>query len=486
VAAVQRIVWRISAPAIGLAALLLVVTLVASWMLWLNQRTANSVLRETLQTAQASEQLEETLRGMRDELLAYRDTGDERHLNNALGLRDQTDRLIYEIERYSIDGQPLFMIIRRRYAGLEGLFPSNRSDPRTIGRDMVGQVLDENLSDDMMEDAARHRRARMAQLEQAMTDGAAATSYLRSVLLLLGLGGATAGVLAGWGIAQGVHQSLVELSVPVRNAAGSLKTVVGPVQVRGDGNISDLEASLSELSEKVSTVVERLQAAERESLRSEQMAALGQLAAGLAHELRNPLTAIQTLVEAARSGAEGGRLEGQDLAVLEEEITRLNESIQSFLDYARPPKLERRPVDLREIVQRTRQLLAARADRQEIQLAAQLPDQPVTVNADAEQMRQVLLNLVLNAFDAVGHNGSVTMEVSPQSNGQALLQVADSGPGIPDSIRERLFEPFVSSKESGTGLGLTICRRIVEQHGGTIVAANRPEGGAVFSVRLPA
>jgi signal transduction histidine kinase len=486
VAAVQRIVWRISAPAIGLAALLLVVTLVASWMLWLNQRTANSVLRETLQTAQASERLEEALREMRGELLAYRDTGDVRHLNKALGLRSQTDRLFYEIERYSVNGQPLFTIIRRKYDALGGQFPSNVSGPRAIDRDAVGQVLSDTLSDEFLAQAADHRRTRMAELELAMTEGQAATSYLRSVLLLLGLGGAAAGVVAGWGIAQGVHQSLVELSVPVRNAAGSLNTVVGPVQVRSDGNINDLEASLSELSEKVSTVVERLQTAERESLRSEQMAALGQLAAGLAHELRNPLTAIQTLVEAARSGTDGGRLEGQDLAVLEEEITRLNASIQSFLDYARPPKLERRSVDLRDIVQRTRQLLAARADRQEIQLAARLPDQPVTVNADAEQLRQVLLNLVLNAFDAVGHNGTVTMDVVPQSNGQALLQVADSGPGIPDSIRERLFEPFVSSKESGTGLGLTICRRIVEQHGGTIDASNRPEGGAVFSVRLPA
>jgi signal transduction histidine kinase len=486
VAAVQRIVWRISAPAIGLAVLLLVVTLVASWMLWLNQRTANSVLQETLETAQASEQLEESLRQMRGELQAYLSTGDDRHLRRALGLRDQTNRLFYQIERYSLPGQPSFTIILRKYRGLEDLFPSSISDPRARDRDVVGQLLSDTLSDEFLAQAADHRRTRMVELERAMHEGQAATSYLRSVLLLLGLGGAAAGVLAGWGIAQGVHQSLVELSVPVRNAAGSLNTVVGPVQVRSDGNINDLEASLSELSEKVSTVVERLQTAERESLRSEQMAALGQLAAGLAHELRNPLTAMQTLVEAARSGADGGRLEGQDLAVLEEEIARLNRSIQSFLDYARAPKLERKSVDLRDIVQRTRQLLAARADRQEIQLAAQLPDQPVTVNADAEQLRQVLLNLVLNAFDAVGHNGAVTMEVSPQSNGQAVLHVIDTGPGIPESIRERLFEPFVSSKESGTGLGLTICRRIVEQHGGTIDAANRPEGGAVFSVRLPA
>ena len=113
-------------------------------------------------------------------------------------------------------------------------------------------------------------------------------------------------------------------------------------------------------------------------------------------------------------------------------------------------------------------------------------EQPVTVNADAEQLRQVLLNLVLNAFDAVGHNGTVTMDAVSGPEGQTILKVSDSGPGIDDDIRERLFDPFVSSKESGTGLGLTICRRIVEQHGGTIDATNRPEGGAEFSVRLRA
>jgi signal transduction histidine kinase len=283
-----------------------------------------------------------------------------------------------------------------------------------------------------------------------------------------------------------VRQSLVELSVPVRNAAGSLSAVVGPVRVTGDGTIPELEASLTELSDKVSTVVSRLQAAEHESLRSEQMAALGQLAAGLAHELRNPLTAIQTLVEAAREESGGGALRGRDLEVLEEEISRLNRSIQSFLDYARPPRLERRPVDLRDVVEKTRQLLASRAQRQEIELQAVVPDSPVVVPADTEQLRQVALNLALNAFDAVGHSGRVTMEVSSNGRGEALLTVADTGPGIPESVQGHLFEPFVSSKESGTGLGLTICRRIVEQHGGTIEAANRREGGAMLSVHLPA
>jgi signal transduction histidine kinase len=480
----SRIVWNISAPALGLAALLLVVTLVASWTLYWSQRTADAVLKETLQTAQAAEQAETTLHQMQSRLHAYLRTGDPSHLREALGLRNQADRLLLEIEQLSMNGEPPLTIFRLRRQRLAEQLPRSMADAVDPGA--IDQWLSEPATDEMLAEVTRLRQQRARELNSAIADSQSATSYLRTVLLLLGFGGAAAGALAGWGIARGVRQSLVELSVPVRNAAGSLSAVVGPVRVTGDGTIPELEASLTELSDKVSTVVSRLQAAEHESLRSEQMAALGQLAAGLAHELRNPLTAIQTLVEAAREESGGGALRGRDLEVLEEEISRLNRSIQSFLDYARPPRLERRPVDLRDVVEKTRQLLAPRAQRQEIELQAVVPDSPVVVPADTEQLRQVALNLALNAFDAVGHTGRVTMEVSSNGRGEALLTVADTGPGIPESVQGRLFEPFVSSKESGTGLGLTICRRIVEQHGGTIEAANRREGGAMLSVHLPA
>lgn len=473
----SRIVWSISAPALASAAVLLAVTLAASSVLYWSQQTAGQALQEGLEAAQAAQQTEATLKQMRDHLDAYLRTGDRAQLRAAIGLRDRADQLLLQIERFQIDGGPEVTV----YSARPFRLPAGSAE--TLDRDTIDQWLKEPGSSDLLEEVASVRAAR---LEQAIADTKSATSYLRSMLLLLGVGGAAAGALAGWGIARGVRQSLVELSVPVQSAAGSLSAVVGPIRVAGDGTIPDLEASLTELSDKVSTVVGRLQAAEHESLRREQMAALGQLAAGLAHELRNPLTAIQTLVEAAREEQGGGALRGRDLEVLDEEIARLNRSIQSFLDYARPPKLQRSPVDLRDVVEKTRQLLAPRAQRQEIELQAVIPDKPVVVPADAEQLRQVVLNLALNAFDAVGHSGQVTMQVSSNGRGDALLTVADTGPGIPESVRDRLFEPFVSSKESGTGLGLTICRRIVEQHGGTIEAANRREGGAMFAVHLPA
>jgi signal transduction histidine kinase len=124
-----------------------------------------------------------------------------------------------------------------------------------------------------------------------------------------------------------------------------------------------------------------------------------------------------------------------------------------------------------------------------VRLECDLPAEPVPLEADAGQPRQVVLNLVLNALDAVPEGGVVSLQVRRRASGAGggwlILRVADTGPGLPAGLGARVFEPFVSTKETGLGLGLSVCKRIVKAHGGEITAANRPEGGAVFTVRLP-
>src|SRR5439155_21994105 len=144
----------------------------------------------------------------------------------------------------------------------------------------------------------------------------------------------------------------------------------------------------------------RLQRSERELVRGEQLAALGQLAAGLAHELRNPLMAMKLLVQTARGPGPAG-LNERDLAVLEEEITRLERTLQSFLDFARPPRLERRRFEVRSVVEQVACLLAGRAECQGVVLAWDRREEPVGIEADLGHFRQVLFNLLLNALDAV-------------------------------------------------------------------------------------
>jgi signal transduction histidine kinase len=235
-------------------------------------------------------------------------------------------------------------------------------------------------------------------------------------------------------------------------------------------------------------VVSQLQQREHEVLRAEQLAAVGQVAAGVAHELRNPLTSVKMLVQTGLEGPAPTGLAVEDLEIIEHEIRRMEASIQTFLDFARPPHAERRRCDLLAVVRRSLALVEGRARRQGVRCQADLPPGPVEVDIDAEQIHQVLLNLLLNSLDFLPHGGEIRLEVRPATPGSPLatVTVRDTGPGLAPRVRERLFEPFVSGKETGLGLGLSISRRLVEAHGGTMTGDNSPAGGAVFRFTLPA
>jgi signal transduction histidine kinase len=308
-------------------------------------------------------------------------------------------------------------------------------------------------------------------------------------LCLLGACGAAAGLVAGFGIARGISHSIVNLYVPIRAASGRLEEVIGPVDIAPASGIAHLDEILRSMADHVGTVVDRLQRTQIDVLRGEQMSALGQLAAGLAHELRNPLTSLKLLVQAAVEAGPDAGLRGRDLAVVADETARLDRSLQTFLDFARPPSLEKRRADVCQVINQTLELVSARASRQGVSLRGDLPPQPLVIEADHEQLRQVFLNLVLNSLDALPHGGAIRVAAAGAATAadkdEVTIAVADDGPGIPAELVAQIFEPYVSTKETGMGLGLAICRSIIDAHGGRITATNGPAGGAVFTVRLP-
>jgi PAS domain S-box-containing protein len=220
--------------------------------------------------------------------------------------------------------------------------------------------------------------------------------------------------------------------------------------------------------------------------RAEQMMAIGQVAAGVAHELRNPLTSIKGLVQVNLREARAHDLPDEDLTVIEHEIRRMERTLQTFLDFARPPKPERRWLDPAAVVERVFALVAGRAKKQGVSLRLAKPEAPVWLEADQDQLQQLLLNLVLNSLDAMPQGGLVEVELRPPRDGLVELHVRDTGPGIPAHILPKVFETFVSSKETGVGLGVPVSKRIAEDHGGSLSAYNLPEGGACFVLRLPA
>ncbi len=225
---------------------------------------------------------------------------------------------------------------------------------------------------------------------------------------------------------------------------------------------------------------------ERMVIQAEQMAGVGQIAAGMAHELRNPLTAISMLVQLQREKAQEGGLPAEDLQVIEQEIGRMEERLNAFLDFARPARPRWRLVDLVETTAQTLALMQGRASKQRVDLKFHSPAAPVLVEADAEQIGRVLINLGLNALDAMPRGGRLDVELEQEPDGSVELTVNDTGPGVDPKHLLRLFEPFFTSKEAGLGLGLPISQRIARDHGGSLHAVNRPEGGAAFILRLPA
>jgi two-component system, NtrC family, sensor histidine kinase HydH len=252
------------------------------------------------------------------------------------------------------------------------------------------------------------------------------------------------------------------------------------------GNVGDLDSlleSLSRLIKRIERVVDERHQRESEVMRADQLAMVGQMAAGVAHELRNPLTSIKMLVQTGQKGSVS-RLTSDDLKIIEQEIRRLERSLQRFLDFARPPRPERRPRNLAAIVERTLALIDGRARKQHVAVGFVPPTEPIVVEVDEDQVQQLLLNLCLNALDVMPLGGALSVNLLSEYNDQVELSVADTGPGISDELMPRLFDPFMSTKETGIGLGLAVSHRIAERHGGTLFAKNTRGGGACFVLRL--
>lgn len=299
----------------------------------------------------------------------------------------------------------------------------------------------------------------------------------------IGVLAGVAGLVLGFGVARILSRSIRRLQVQIRSATGKLGIDLPEIVLTRDGRLGSLHEDINELTNRIEVVVQQLQQREREVLRAEQLAAVGQLAAGVGHEIRNPLTSIKMLVQAALEDPTAS-LTPAELRIIEAEVRRMEVSLRTFLDFARHPKPERRRVILESVIDSVMDLIRGRAERQKVICRVESPEGGTPVVADPAQIRQVLLNLVLNALDAMPTGG--TLAITAQSYPDRIeIEVADTGPGVPGEVIPKLFQPFVSSKETGLGLGLVISRRIAEDHGGTLDVFNRP-GGASARMTLPA
>jgi len=251
----------------------------------------------------------------------------------------------------------------------------------------------------------------------------------------------------------------------------------------------ELAAERFRLAAKVEelTRANRALAEARESLlRTEKLATVGRLAAGVAHEVGNPLGAIAGYVELARARVRDGKAGDPDdyLGRVAAEVQRIDRTVRELLDFARPGGPSLAAIDLAAAVDASLRLARVQARFRDVEVELDLPAALPRVMADERGLAQVLLNLLLNAGDAMGGRGALRLSARAAEGSRVLLEVADRGPGIAPEDLPRIFDPFFTTKEpgKGTGLGLAISHRIMESFGGEIAAASGPGAGAVFTL----
>ena len=248
------------------------------------------------------------------------------------------------------------------------------------------------------------------------------------------------------------------------------------------------------LARKLSEALEEQRRIESQLIRAGRLGALGELTAGIAHEIKNPLHTMKGTAEILRDAISPGVPERRMLDIHMEEIDRLAQTAERFLTFARPAPSDRRPLDLRDVVVRVASLVETQA-RQEGVVTGVVPyggEEPPRVMGDADQLTQLLLNIAINGVQAMAGREGGTLSFSLSSKRQGgkkyfFVGLRNDGPAIPEDQLERIFDPFYTTKDGGTGLGLSICSRIADQHDGVLSVRNLPEGGGVeFTLALPA
>jgi len=243
------------------------------------------------------------------------------------------------------------------------------------------------------------------------------------------------------------------------------------------GSFNEMSASLKEQMHKMH--------------RAEQMAIVGQLAAGFAHEVKNPMAGIKVAMSVLSGESYIPPEDKEVLGKVMGEITRLEALMKDFLNFAKPQKPRFESVNLNQVLNTTltfylKSHSVGAGGQERVRIIKDLGEIP-PVLADVSQLQQVFLNIFLNAIDAMPEGGALEVRSSLEEGGGTVrIEIADTGKGIREDLRDKIFEPFFTTKTKGTGLGLAISRQLIEQHDGTIEASNRPGGGTMFTIRIPA
>lgn len=296
-------------------------------------------------------------------------------------------------------------------------------------------------------------------------------------------------VLLGLIVTAGVF-SARSVTTPLRDLAARVRTFgrVGrtePLPRRTADEVGDVIDAFNEMAAeraRSGALIEELH--DRDMERAQQLASVGELASGVAHEIRNPLTGVRGALELALQRLPAGEPNRPLLEEAQQQLVRIDSATTQLLRFARPPELRQVVVDPNLLIERAVNVVAPQAARSDVGLRSEPCPDGVQVCVDPELMVQVLVNLMLNGIEAMAPGGVLTVWGARHAP-DVWIGVRDTGPGVPADLRTEIFRPFVTTKHHGTGLGLSISQQIVQRHGGTLRVEDTPGGGATFIVAIP-
>ena len=489
----QPAMTRLTFPLVIVSLILLVIAGVSAWFIHRSQNEVSDAVANHVASIRASQELELSIRDTRTQLYRYLAGGDLKTLDAVPRLNQRIADAVKAAERTANteEEQALVKRVRKGYEDFNTSYDTaideqGEKDPKTRGvYAKLSEIIDTIIDPELLQPAHELLRLNEGILARASEQNELLARRLTLVLLGMGAFWALGGLLAGWAIPSSERRSMRQTEKRLRDAATRLDKAIP--QPSTDSSVAD--NALDQMSKSVTAVLKKLEQTEQQALRAEQLAWVGQMAAGIAHEVRNPLMSIKLLVQAAADRAESQNFKTRDLQVLDEEIGRLELIVSGFLDFARPPMPVKNPMNLTELLRSAIEGVQARADLQGVMIEFVGPTKPLVVPADANQIRQVVYNLMYNALDAQPGGGLIRISVNRDDSlgtpSRVMIRFEDAGPGLPQQLGDSIFEPFVSTKESGLGLGLSICRRIIETHDGTLVQEKVPGLGAIFVIQLP-
>lgn len=298
------------------------------------------------------------------------------------------------------------------------------------------------------------------------------------------------GIFLGIILTRSITHPIYELVLKVKGATE--KDLTETVDIANETELDHLDRHVRDLIDRTYEINQDLEQSRKKLMQTEKLAALGQISAGVAHEIYNPLAAIKMLLFSLRKELDLDAQKTKDFDVITAEINRMERFVQNFLEFSRPHHPDKSRVNVEEILDQTLSLLASQLSNGKIEVDKDLSIPDLPVYADGEQLQQVLVNIILNAIQAMPGGGKLTIHAGMNDSvtkPDQLFQISihDTGKGIAPEILKTIFDPFVTTRSKGFGLGLSIAYQIIKNHGGWIEAINNPGPGrgATFKINLP-